>query len=662
MPIEKLIDLVLQQFNGTDLIIAILGLLTGFILWRLIFSNPHERKKLLHQLIFWSMIVLVTGATILVYHRVVRAKESFASNETGILVLRITGDDDKNSLQHDLVDSLRRELEQVPSTNSIIVLASNERLDETTLNTTEAHERARNIGKQYKAQLVLWGDRVDRDKFWPFITIVNQKTNFFLRGERELDPQVIEAPQLPLVLVHEPVYLASFIAGLSLFQNGHYNEALKCLEPAGRFITTNSSERAPLLFYTALCHLTLAEAKSYPRDMLNNAIDELRSSANGIVNTNSSLDWVHIQYFLGYALQEQAKQYQGAEATRLLSEAAAAYRAALGGFTRLQYPREWWAAQNNLGTALLDQANQAQGTEKARLLNESLTAYRAALQVYTPSQFPQEWAMVQNNLAITLSEQAKQSQGAEATRLWGEAVIAIRAFTSDSYSRIRSPHEWAMAQHNLGFALGEEAKQSQGAEATRLLNESVAAYHAALEALSTTRTQFPNDWAFTQNNLGNALWQLAKQQSGSETARLFGEAAVAYRAALDVYKRYQLPQKWAMVQNNLGNVLILQARQSQRSENARLLNEAIIAFHAALEVYTAVQNPEDWANAQSSLGVVLADEATQSQPADAARLFGEAITAFRAALEIYTSEKSPDINKLITNNLARAQEELHRIQ
>ena len=36
---EKLIDLVLQQFVGVDLIIAIVGLLIGWLLWLLIFGK-----------------------------------------------------------------------------------------------------------------------------------------------------------------------------------------------------------------------------------------------------------------------------------------------------------------------------------------------------------------------------------------------------------------------------------------------------------------------------------------------------------------------------------------------------------------------------------------------------------------------------------------------
>src|SRR5215471_19329414 len=55
------------------------------------------------------------------------------------------------------------------------------------------------------------------------------------------------------------------------------------------------------------------------------------------------------------------------------------------------------------------------------------------------------------------------------------------------------------------------------------------AYRAALEEM--TRDRVPLDWAWTQNNLGNALRTLGERGSG--TARL-GEAVAAFDACLTV--------------------------------------------------------------------------------------------------------------------------------
>jgi hypothetical protein len=67
-----------------------------------------------------------------------------------------------------------------------------------------------------------------------------------------------------------------------------------------------------------------------------------------------------------------------------------------------------------------------------------------------------------------------------------------------------------------------------------------------------TQEWAPLDWAKTQNNLGNALSQLRKRESG--TGRL-EEALSAHRESLREYTRDRVPLLWAATQNNLGNTL-----------------------------------------------------------------------------------------------------------
>src|SRR5262249_5933105 len=54
------------------------------------------------------------------------------------------------------------------------------------------------------------------------------------------------------------------------------------------------------------------------------------------------------------------------------------------------------------------------------------------------------------------------------------------------------------------------------------------------------------DWAIAQINLGLVLAELGELEEG--TSRL-SEAAVVYRAALEVYTREESPDDWALVQN-----------------------------------------------------------------------------------------------------------------
>ena len=110
-----------------------------------------------------------------------------------------------------------------------------------------------------------------------------------------------------------------------------------------------------------------------------------------------------------------------------------------------------------------------------------------------------------------------------------------------------------MTQNNLGNALGNLASRSEGPRATELLDQAVEAYRSALKV--RTREQLPQEWATTQNNLGNALCNLASRSEGPRATELLDQAVEAYRSALKVRTREQLPQDWAMTQNNLGIAL-----------------------------------------------------------------------------------------------------------
>ena len=601
-------DLIPYFFQGTNSIIATIALIViGLYAWWIFAKKPEQKKA--KKLVWFSFIVaLVSGCVMFVHSRLEKTAHTFPKGQTGVLILRIAGDDVNNSLQRDIVESLRSELKRVSSQNSIVVLASDQQLGDTKVDGSAAHQTARSFGKQFNAQLVVWGDRVGDKKFWPHVTIVNQEIRSVILGDRELGVQEIDHLQLPLELVAEPVCLAHSIAGFSAYQSGRFDEALTNFEIASKLTNINSAEIAPVLFYAATCRLYLCETRSDPRELLITAIDELQFAANAYGKTNA--------------------------------------------------PDDWAMTEINLGSAKFALSRLIQGAEAPRLLGEAVRAFRAALEVRTRGRFPWGWALAQNNLGAGLDDQAKQSQGAEAMRLFGEANTAFRA-ALEVYSREQFPNDWARTQGNLGAALGNQAKQSQGAEAAPLLVEAVTAFRAALEV--QTRDQLPQDWAKTQHGLGAALVELAKQRQGPEAVRLFEEAVTAHRAALEVYTREKFPPDWARIQSNLGTTLSCLAEQSQGAEAAPLLVEAVTAYRAALEVQTRDQLPQDWAKTQHGLGVALFDLARQSQGAKAARFLEEAITAYRAALEIYTFEGFPSMNRGVSNNLALAEQALQKL-
>jgi tetratricopeptide (TPR) repeat protein len=160
-----------------------------------------------------------------------------------------------------------------------------------------------------------------------------------------------------------------------------------------------------------------------------------------------------------------------------------------------------------------------------------------------------------------------------------------------------------MTQNNLGVALRELARLTEGPRSAELLSEAVAACRLALEVCA--RDRLPQAWAATQNNLGAALGELAGRTEGPRVAELRSEAVAAYRLALEVYTRDQLPQEWATTQNNLGAALCGLASSTGGPRSAELLTEAVAAFRLALEVRTRDQLPQDWAMTQNNLGIAL---------------------------------------------------------
>jgi tetratricopeptide (TPR) repeat protein len=151
----------------------------------------------------------------------------------------------------------------------------------------------------------------------------------------------------------------------------------------------------------------------------------------------------------------------------------------------------------------------------------------------------------------------------------------------------------------------------------------------------------PQDWAETQNNLGNALWDLGRRSGAEEDHKLLADAVAAYRSALEVRAKADLPQDWAQTQNNLGNALSDLGTRSGGEEGHKLLADAVAAYRSALEVRTKADLPEGWAQTQNNLGVALSDLGTRSGGEEGHKLLADAVAAYRSALEVYTKADLP---------------------
>ena len=183
--------------------------------------------------------------------------------------------------------------------------------------------------------------------------------------------------------------------------------------------------------------------------------------------------------------------------------------------------------------------------------DEAEAKYREVLKKST------SWTQARNDFAWFLIQRGKVIDPLAGNAKLHEALELCRG-TLAFASRETAPQDWAMTQASLGIVLRNLGERASGEQAAQYLEQSyleqsVAACWAALKVY--TREQFPQDWAATQNNLGNVLAVLGERASGEQAARYLEQSVAAFRAALEVYTREQLPKQWAMTQNNLAVAL-----------------------------------------------------------------------------------------------------------
>ena len=197
--------------------------------------------------------------------------------------------------------------------------------------------------------------------------------------------------------------------------------------------------------------------------------------------------------------------------------------------------------------------------------------------------------------------------------------VALAYFNREDY-----PEEWAGTQNNLGNALVDRIT-GDGAEN---LDESIKCYELALEIYQ--HDTFPEDWAMTQNNLGTAY---KSRQNGDKAENL--EVAIQhYFAALDVYQRSVFPYQWATIQYNLGNVYCDRIF-GEKAENIEI---AILSYNAALEVYQMDLVPQQWAMTQYNLG----NAYKQRIRGDKSENLEKSQEFYLAAMEVYKRYRNPE--------------------
>jgi tetratricopeptide (TPR) repeat protein len=337
---------------------------------------------------------------------------------------------------------------------------------------------------------------------------------------------------------------------------------------------------------------------------------------------------MRLQEILAVVLYEEGSRAADSEGVALLTQAIRIEQAALANYSKDHFPQEWARAQSNLGTVLQEQAGRLEEVDAVSLLKQSIAAYKAALDVYTKKDFPQEWARSYNNLGVVYSKLGNTS--AETTLL-DQAVIAFQT-ALEVYTQKDFPQDWALTQYNLANMFQAQAGNQKDQQAAAVLFErSIAAYRLALEVF--TQLNAPEEWAWTQYNLGISLFEQGRNSTSTD---LLTQSITAFRAALIVRDRQCFPEEWARTQYDLGTAL-WEVSSRTEADKTTLLDQSAIAYKAALEIYTE-KDTQEWFNAQSNLGLVYEQ---QKQWAKALQCFEN----LRDADPVYAAKKENEVRR-----------------
>jgi tetratricopeptide (TPR) repeat protein len=312
--------------------------------------------------------------------------------------------------------------------------------------------------------------------------------------------------------------------------------------------------------------------------------------------------WAEVQFQSGMSFYRRTQT----DRAERLEYAISSFEAALTVWARDKYPSDWARAQNAFGMAFRYRIR----GNKADNLERAIEAYEAAL-VETPAG-GNDWGIIQNNLGTAYEPRIRgdRSDNLELAIKRLEAALTVLTYGA-------SPEIWAHAKSNLGNAYFLRI----GGDRISNLKMTAANYSDALKVFK--ETCFPLDWAGVMTNLGSAAFA-APDGAGRDI-----EAALrAFKAVLRVYSRETYPEQWAATQDRIGNAF------SSRRERDRGENEAsaIEAFENALSVRTFESFPREWAQTQADLADLLSSRSQDTE---------RAIAAQNAALTVFAIETFP---------------------
>lgn len=205
---------------------------------------------------------------------------------------------------------------------------------------------------------------------------------------------------------------------------------------------------------------------------------------------------------------------------QLIDAAIQCYQAALPDLPR-EAAEDWLVLNKALGLLLLERAEK---TNDEGTLRRAADAFSNALSAMQRDQDPRAWGNLRICLGSVCFRIDMVSGDEQALR---EALAHYQAALT-AFPRLESPWRWADVMTAIGQVLqvyGDHLKN------TDILHKAVDVCQSALEICSAEAA--PLLYAATRNNMGSALFLLARHTGDPEYMRL---AAVAFRDALTVHR------------------------------------------------------------------------------------------------------------------------------
>lgn len=311
----------------------------------------------------------------------------------------------------------------------------------------------------------------------------------------------------------------------------------------------------------------------------------------------------------------------------------------------------WLQALLSLANSRAQEGQVSPANDSALLITQAAGDFQLIAREYAALGDARQVADAYTGAGFAIAAEARRSTGDKATTLSDQSVQAFH-LALDGLTRTQAPRDWALAQNGLGNVLEDEGERVGAQQSAPLLEEAVQAFRHALEVY--TQADFPQYWAETQQFLGNAFEDEAERTEGDKAAALFDQSVQSFRNSLAVYTQTAQPRNWAVTQHDLAIALAREGESVGGDRAITLFDQSVQAFRSALQVFTQTALPQDWAKTQRNLGAILLDEGQITSGAQSVAFLDQAVQALHSALEVYTRADLPQDWAATQNNLGNA--------